>query len=145
MAKKLLGMGFSLSERDYFGRTSLHIAVTFGRRRVAQFLIESGADVESQDKWGRTPFLQAICSGQKEFANFLLANGCNLHAVDHEGQGALALACIENHCDAAEWLLSEFGDKDLSCFLQLAARIDAHELINVLLSKGADPEAQDEV
>ncbi|XP_065838757.1 ankyrin-1-like [Oscarella lobularis] len=143
MARKLLLMGCLVTDTDYFGCTSLHIAAKCNRPLVVNLLLDWDADIEARDKWGRTPFLHVVCAGQTESAKLLLSKGCSIHTLDKEGYGAMALACIENHYDLAELLIMHFFNEDLNDVLHLVAQRDFHRVADLLISKGVSSEARD--
>ena len=51
----LLNHGADPNVRNKIGKTSLHLALGFGRIEIARILIEHGASVKVKDRWGRTP------------------------------------------------------------------------------------------
>lgn len=104
------------TDRD--GRTPLHIATFEGRTAEVRSLLEGGANVDAADAGGRTPLHFAAQEYRLEEAKLLCAAGATVDARDGFGNTPLWRATFESR-----------GRGDL---------------IDLLLSNGADPDAANE-
>ena len=78
--KQHLAAGIDVDARDGLGRTSLHIAADFGRKKIAELLIAKGADVNARDEYGDTPLdnlslLYGVALHYTETADLLRKHG----------------------------------------------------------------------
>ena len=78
--KQHLAAGTDVDARDGLGRTSLHIAADFGRKKIAELLIAKGADVNARDEYGDTPLdnvslLYGVALHYTETADLLRKHG----------------------------------------------------------------------
>lgn len=137
---------------DDKGLTVLHIACTYGRPKVVDLLLSSGADTEACDYSGLTPLHYASVRGHQNALLLLLHGGATLDSVDNEGNTALHFAASNGHeaCIKAMLYFSEqhsnikfdinkqnnVGDTALHC----AARWGYEIIVNLLLDYGANPE-----
>ncbi|EKX34971.1 hypothetical protein GUITHDRAFT_42184, partial [Guillardia theta CCMP2712] len=60
----LLRQGANIDEKNYDGRTVLHIACAEGNYRMVEVLLNHGADKNIKDRWGNTPLQEAISHKQ---------------------------------------------------------------------------------
>ena len=67
-------------QRDYDGRTALHIAAAEGQFEAARLLLERGADPKRRDRFGSTPADDARRTRRNELI-LLLANWANAAAA----------------------------------------------------------------
>jgi len=93
------------------GDTALHMASRRSPREVIELLLDRGADVNATNKEGKTPLMEA---DRVEIAELLIARG-------------------------AKWGTGETGIDPDGARLRQAARKGDVKLIELLLSKGADP------
>lgn len=49
-----------VNQKDYDGRTALHLAAAEGHHDIVSILIEHGADKNVKDRWGNTPLSEAM-------------------------------------------------------------------------------------
>jgi ankyrin repeat protein len=114
--RMLLVAGAKVNARESWnGQTALHWAAAEGHSAVVQALIEGGADIRQRSNAGSTPFMFAVRKGDMPSVNALLAAGVNVN---------------------------EKRPADLATPL-LVAIINGHEdLVDLLLDKGADPNAE---
>jgi ankyrin repeat protein/peroxiredoxin len=97
--------------------TPLHIAAGYGSLQAARFLLEKGAKVDPKANWNRTPLVNAIRSNQSEnteMVKLLIESGADIN-VKHAYQATPLF-------DAASW--------------------GKYEIAELLLEKGADPNAK---
>lgn len=69
-----------LSESDYSGNTSLHIAATGSSKEILEMLLTNGGSVHVRNKAGRTPLFLAAKAGLVEHVRLLRASGAHLHS-----------------------------------------------------------------
>ena len=70
--------GADIRLRDGQGNTTLHKAVTFGRREFALQLIEWGLDINATNKGGATALHYAVRSGNLGMVEFLVEKGAEV-------------------------------------------------------------------
>jgi ankyrin repeat protein len=119
VVRLLLAGGADVKARNRVGYTALHAAALAGNRGVVEDLLAHGADVNASDTLqGRTPLLWAANSGRGDLVKLLLVHGADVSARESLG-GTTALICAA---------ASERGDLGL---------------VNLLLDRGAAPDARD--
>ena len=74
----LIANGADIRLRDSQGNTTLHKAVTFGRREFAVQLIERGLDINATNKVGATALHYAVRSGNLGMVEFLVEKGAKV-------------------------------------------------------------------
>ncbi len=57
---KLNKQGIDINQKDYDGRTALHLAASEGSLEVFNYLINNGSNINCKDRWGNTPLNDAI-------------------------------------------------------------------------------------
>ncbi len=103
----------------YFGVTPLEDAITMGRTKVVQLLVNSGANLETRRAFnGTTPLYHAVSTARPEIVKILLAKGAKVN-VARPSSGRTPL--MES--------LGEGSNK--------------LEIFKLLLKKGADVKAKD--
>lgn len=66
------------------GQTALMLAVSHGRREMAELLLACGADVNAQDEEGSTALMCASEHGRAHIVSLLLEQpGCDISIVDN--------------------------------------------------------------
>jgi Notch-like protein len=134
---------------DKTGETSLHLAARYARADAAKRLLEAGADANSQDNTGRTPLHAAVASDAQGVFQILLRNrATNLNSRMHDGTTPLILAArlaiegmVEDLINADVDINS--ADDQGKTALHWAAAVNNIEAVNILLSHGANKDAQD--
>ncbi|PAA64405.1 hypothetical protein BOX15_Mlig008846g3 [Macrostomum lignano] len=117
VVEALLARGLDEGHADNAGLTVLHHAAGAGHADVCQLLLGNGAATRSQDSAGRTPLLLAVLSGQAEVAALLaetdrLAAGIPGH--DEDGLTPLLAAFQLGRPDLLELLLSRGADPNMT-------------------------------
>ena len=77
-----------VSQRDYQGRTPLHLAASNGCDTVARLLLENGASSETYDHDGLTALQLAVENGQLTTVKLMLTTGAN-HKAGAKNWGAV--------------------------------------------------------
>jgi ankyrin repeat protein len=139
----LLAHGAEVNVKDGNGWTPLHFAAERGYRDVVESLLNHGG-INCTNKQGRTPSQEAKNNGHHDLAAFI--SGCaqklkpkeSVHAVAEKGD----LKTLEKMI-ADDPALVSATDEDRKTPLHRAANQEAAEVAELLLSKGADPRAQD--
>jgi ankyrin repeat protein len=100
------------------GWTALHLAAYFNREKVVRLLVERGANINlaAQHLGGLTPLHSALSSRNSKIAVFLLRNGASVSIAEQGGEQTP---------------------------LHYAATNDMELAAQILLERGADPEARD--
>jgi ankyrin len=113
------------------GMTPLLYAARDGRLETARMLLDAGADINGRDANDITPLIAAITNNHPDVARFLIGRGADVTATDWYGRTPLWAAVETRNMD-----------KDNATFENSIDRAPFLELIQVLLDKGADPNAR---
>ncbi len=134
--------------------TSLHLAAMIGNPDMADLLIRHGADMTAHAANGETPLLTAARYGHKETVDVLVSQGADLQATNAQGNSLLFMCIFSNDTKAATLLLDagmnpNVQDKDRRAYALHAAMIYAihsgnYDMVDCLLSHGADPNVRDQ-
>ena len=134
---------------DKTGETSLHLAARYARADAAKRLLEAGSDANAQDNTGRSPLHAAVASDAQGVFQILLRNrATNLNSRMHDGTTPLVLAArlaIEGMVEDlinAEADINAADDQGKTA-LHWAAAVNNTDAVNILLSHGANKDAQD--
>jgi hypothetical protein len=146
----LLEKGADIESQGSNCNTSLRLASRRGHAAVVQLLLEKGGNNESKDDGGWTPLCYAACYGYEPVVRLLVEKGANLEAKTNRGQTALSLAARAGRVEVVRYLIdkgAEIGSEDNArrTPLMLAAknRYGDGDVMQLLLERGADPEAKD--
>ncbi|GEM_PF-1703140 len=135
-AELLLTKGANVKAKNDGGVTPLHWAAAHGHTEIVEVLLAKGADVHAKENNGWTPLHSAAYYGRKEVAELLLAKGADINAKDNVGSTPLNQAIHppprQPPADQVSSPTNAFFD----------AYPDYKEIIELLLSKGADPNAK---
>ena len=136
-------------------QTTLGIAAMEGHTDIVQYLVSEGAPVNAQDRDGVTALMLACCYNRSEIiVYFLLNHGADPNIQDRYNGTALQFACYKQMTVGVELLLAYGADHSLrgrkgstplmfSCLKKDVFTMDPSILV-MLLSAGADPNAQNE-
>lgn len=145
-------------QQDEQGRTALHHAIENNRLKAAKALLDGGASKTVEDASKHTPITRAAALGNVEALKLLCTSSidCNppLYFARPLRRHPLNTAVQHNQFEAASFLLSQGAltnsleanpDQDLAQTpLMVAARQNNPDMLDLLLSHGADTEFEDE-
>ncbi|MDH4227808.1 MAG: ankyrin repeat domain-containing protein [Deltaproteobacteria bacterium] len=87
-ARRLIGSGVNIDEKDGIGNTALHLAASAGNAAIVRVLLDAGAKVDAQNNSLMTPLHMAVRHPDKEkheAAYVLMARGANVDAKNIQG------------------------------------------------------------
>jgi ankyrin repeat protein len=113
------------------GMSPLLYAARDGRVDTARYLLDTGADINQPDVNNITPLVMALSNNHPGVARLLIDRGANINAADWYGRTPLWAAVEARNMDI-----------DNATFLNNVDRAPYLELIQVLLDKGANPNAR---
>ena len=136
--ERLLKEGAGVDDRDYTGRTALHLVSGIGLPNMVSFLIEKGAKVNAKNEGGFTPLYGV---GNVETARILLDNGADINAKNKSGWTALRKAIMSHKTEVASFLINKGANR--KNMFQLAVFRKEIKVAKLLFEKGADPYVKD--
>ena len=135
-------------------KTALSIATINGHTDIVQYLVSEGAPVNAPNEDDWTSLMCACLNKHSEIAHFLLNHGADPNMQDHNNSTALHYACYSQMTVGVELLLAHGADHSIRGIKQATPLICAcaersgcikdPSILVLLLSAGADPNAQDE-
>ncbi|CAH1796883.1 unnamed protein product [Owenia fusiformis] len=85
-----------INEKDFEGRTPLHLAIETSSGHIVRRLIKAGANVNVVDgKSGRSPIFYAVEANQQHLVEMLLQAGCYVNLQNYSGN--TPLHCASGH------------------------------------------------
>lgn len=111
-----------LNEKDYDGRTCLHVAVSMGQADIVKYLVSQGVEINARDRFGGRPLDDAIRQGHPELASLLVENGADSPSKLFELE--LINACSTGNEENVKMLLNNRIDPNCAdydgeiCFLR---------------------------
>ena len=102
-----LEAGINPDLTDENGRTPLMLAAFNGHTEIAERLLEAGARVDLRDSTNRTAFMFACTGPNLKLVTLLHRRGANINDIDsHESWTPLMFAAAEGYSDVVQYLLS---------------------------------------
>jgi ankyrin repeat protein len=147
---EMLKQGVDLNLQDGDGLTALHRAAAKDRTAIVQVLLASGANVDKPDHFNRTPLIWAAGQGNKSVVQALLEKGAAVDYRDRNDRTALFYACDKGDMGVVQALLEKGAEvnavEKVAGVTPLIAAAGAghHEVIELLLARGAKIEAPDQ-
>lgn len=129
----------------YHGNTLLHVAASNGACETVKMLLRRGYS-EVRNQWGQTPLLAYFKNYNRHFEEIVGAfadAGHDINAIDREDFSPLARTCEFRSLDDAKFIIERGAQVNPSLALHVAVFRDRKELVDYLLSIGADVNAQD--
>jgi len=131
------------------GETPLMHAARSSKVEAVKSLARAGADVNAKENWnGQTALMWAAADGDSAMVTALLELGADIHAKSHAGTTPFLFAVRKGDLRSVQAMLAAGADVnekrsgDLATPL-LTAIINGHaDLVDLLLEKGADPNAE---
>lgn len=150
----LLDHGAKMEDCDESDQTALHIAASHGHVCILRELLnkpysggESRHPVSARDKSGDTPFILAVRNGHWGAAKYILDALEGRRLSFYEGKKSALIEAVDlHHCHLVNLLLDYGWDIDRNepaTALHHAVKAVDHGLIDLLLSRGADPNVLD--
>jgi ankyrin repeat protein len=122
----------------------LMLAIEYGKEKVVDLLIESGAQIEAMDDNGNTALIKAVGDKRRvQIVKHLLNRGANVHAKNHHGVTPLHVAVQSGSERMVNALLEKQPDleartKDGETALLIASKEGFTSILQSLLDNGAE-------
>ena len=158
LAQLLLERGADVNARDKDQATPLHFASFYGHFKVVLALLDHGADVNAQNADGETPLhrvspgLLYPGAGYAPLVQLLLEHGADVNSRNKNLETPLHIASSLSKLGVARMLLDHganihaenvHGQTPLHIVSQHDISTDESDLVELLLSQGADVNARD--
>lgn len=134
----LAASGANLDVTNQYGENPMHIAVGSGSFDVLRPLFKQGISLDTADGSGATPIHLAVMRRDPDSLRELLSLGANPNAIGPGGQLPIDFALEMRDYEFAS-LLIQYGSVIPCAPLYNAILDDDRDLIDFLLSNGADP------
>ncbi|MDA2164604.1 ankyrin repeat domain-containing protein [Bacillus cereus] len=121
----------AVNEFSEDGWTLLHLAAYFGQKKLASFLLESGADIHirAKNENENTPLQAAIANKQIELVTFLIEKGSDVNVIQSGGWTGLHEAALLGNEEIIVLLLKNGANK-------MIEKNDGKTAYDIALEKG---------
>lgn len=144
MVEWLLTQWANVQEKTGFGDTALHEAASYGAADACRILLAAGADVNAETETQDQPISGAATL---PVVHLLVEAGADINFVSGEGIWPLLRATSDGDVEMVRGLLALDASMDTTSTgetaLHEAVKADELEIMRLLLTAGADPNAQD--
>lgn len=134
--------GINVNSRDnFYGKTPLIYACSFGHENIVRFLIQKGVDVNLAELAGFTPLFWAAAKGHINIVRLLLDNGANANIIGSSAS-PLMVASSRGYIHIVRLLIEyganvNFTDKNNETSLLAAAASGKRTICELLIQHGA--------
>ena len=137
-----MAAGVPIDATDKAGNTALIKAASAGHTQTVEKILGIGADPRHQNDSGRDALIAASAKGFDGVARMLVSRGADVTIRDSEGWSALSVAAYNGHAEAVSLPSSTAAAEELDDALLVASFSGDSEVINTLLSQGANINAR---
>ena len=145
--RALLEQGADANTHGLYDTPALHWLVRIDELETVRLLLKAGADPNNLTGNGVSPLSLAIAEGNPAMVELLLESGAVANALEASGETLLMSAAAVGVVGTAQALLDHGATVDASdaeyaqTALMIAAREGHEDIVALLLSKGANPNA----
>jgi ankyrin repeat protein len=142
IAGLLMARGASISSRDVFGNTVLHLAAGHQGEALARAFLDAGAPLDARNAYGWTPLHLAADGGGPDVVALLVQRGAGIAAAGMEGRTPLHSAVMAGNAGTAKALIDLKAPLDAAdaggwTALHFAAVRNDPALLALLIEHGA--------
>ncbi len=138
--KQLIERGVNINCHNKNGTTALMSALTKGRMKIAEILLENGANIKDKDL--DFALMKAVEFGHAEITKILLEKGANIYAKNPNGYNPLRLAITYDHIDVVKTLIEKGVDINAQnngyTVLMTTSQNGKSKMVAMLLKNGAN-------
>jgi len=146
VVKHLVSKGADILAQDLEGNTACHLAAFKGATDIVAYFAKTNRQIlEMQNSVGSTPLHLAAFQGHLETVKQLVSDGSDIYAQNQDKSIPFHIAAYRGDINIVEFFITK--DKDIlqtqdasGCTaLHLAAMTGKTKVVNLLLSRGANP------
>lgn len=151
LVRQLLDQGANPDEPGQFGTSAIHWSVEAGNLDLLVNLLANDANPDLKTRYGVTPLALAIEKGSTVMAKLLLEAGADPETLDNARQSVLMLAAQSGELANVRALIESGASVDRTdehfgqTALMFAARAGHENIVDYLLSQGADANARTDI